>query len=132
MKPGVAAGWSSCAILEALEVNGSDGRLFSSDFPYIRQRDSAAEIGTLVPAKFRERWRLAVDGDRVNLPRFLDEIKTIDLFHYDSDKSICEVGALRIASSNPCSLRRPLSSLMTFKIIAISEISSRGWSCVSR
>jgi predicted O-methyltransferase YrrM len=87
VETGVAAGWSSAAILAAMERNAS-GHLWSSDFPYFRQADAADEIGVLVPASLRERWTLLIDGDEQNLPRIMAEVPRVDLFHYDSDKSI--------------------------------------------
>ncbi|MDP2620675.1 MAG: hypothetical protein Q8P46_10970 [Hyphomicrobiales bacterium] len=58
VETGVAAGWSSAAFLEALERNGDGGRLFSSDFPYLRQKNPTADIGLLVPKPLRANWRL--------------------------------------------------------------------------
>jgi len=87
LETGVAAGWSSTAFLEAMAANGGEGRLFSSDFPYFRQRDAENEIGILVPARLRQHWRLCIDGDRINLPLIVGEVERVDFFHYDSDKS---------------------------------------------
>lgn len=86
VETGVAAGWSSAAILGALGANGA-GDLYSSDLPYLRQRSARAHIGILVPAEARGRWTLMTDGDRRNLPKIVRQAGEIDLFHYDSDKS---------------------------------------------
>jgi predicted O-methyltransferase YrrM len=86
VETGVAAGWSSRAVLEAMAANG-EGHLWSSDLPYLRQRDSDRSIGCLVPDAMRDRWTLLVDGDHRNLPAILEQCGPIDLFHYDSDKS---------------------------------------------
>lgn len=86
VETGVAAGWSSAAILDAMHRNGA-GRLWSSDFPYVTQSGARAVIGLLVPEHHRKNWRLFVDGDRQNLPTILGEVNEIDFFHYDSDKS---------------------------------------------
>lgn len=83
---GVAAGWSSRAILEALLRNGN-GVLYSSDFPYFRQQNPEQHIGLLVPDELRAKWTLDIRGDRVALPRFVSSIDKIDMFHFDSDKS---------------------------------------------
>jgi predicted O-methyltransferase YrrM len=88
VETGVAAGYSSQIFLEALEANGGHGRLYSSDFPYFRLRDPERFIGLLVGARLRNRWTLYIDGDEKNLPRILDQVNHVDLFHYDSDKSI--------------------------------------------
>lgn len=86
VETGVAAGFSSQAILAALALNGR-GRLDSSDFPYFRLPHPERFIGVLVDEQFRSNWRLHLDGDEANLPRILAETPRIDLFHYDSDKS---------------------------------------------
>jgi predicted O-methyltransferase YrrM len=86
VETGVAAGWSSRAILEALAANGS-GHLWSSDLPYLGQQDPARSIGCLVPEALLARWTLLLEGDRRNLPRILEECGPIGLVHYDSDKS---------------------------------------------
>jgi predicted O-methyltransferase YrrM len=86
LETGVAAGWSSWAILAALERNGS-GRLKSSDFPYFRIQDPERYIGILVPDDLKHRWDFAVEGDRKNLSTLLTDSDRVDLVHYDSDKS---------------------------------------------
>jgi predicted O-methyltransferase YrrM len=85
VETGVASGWSSTAILAAMEANGV-GRLHSSDLPYADRDGSAAAIGILVPDALRPRWRLCTQGDRVCLPEIVADCARIDLFHYDSDK----------------------------------------------
>lgn len=85
VETGVAAGWSSAAILEALHRNRR-GHLFSSDFPYFRVKDPERFIGILVRPELRERWTLLTRGDRKALPDILRRGGPIDLFHYDSDK----------------------------------------------
>lgn len=86
VETGVAAGWSSQAILRAMAENGH-GRLYSSDFPLFRLDDPAQHVGMLVDPELRDRWELHTDGDAVNLPRILNWSGGVDLFHYDSDKS---------------------------------------------
>jgi predicted O-methyltransferase YrrM len=87
LETGVAAGWTSQAILTGLEANGA-GTLYSSDFPYFRLDDPERYVGCLVDDALRPRWHLALNGDRANLAAFLPEIGTIDFVHYDSDKSV--------------------------------------------
>jgi predicted O-methyltransferase YrrM len=87
VETGVAAGFSSAAILEALESNGS-GTLRSSDFPYFRIPEPEQYIGWVVPDRLRHSWDLRTKGDRVNLPAIAREIDRVDLLHYDSDKSL--------------------------------------------
>lgn len=86
VETGVAAGWTSAAVLAALEANGS-GRLFSSDFPYFRLENPEQYVGAVVPEELRDRWSLELAGDRKNLPAFVELVEQIDLVHYDSDKS---------------------------------------------
>jgi hypothetical protein len=86
LETGVAAGWSSLAILRALEKNGV-GELRSSDFPYFRMSDPERFVGLLVPESLKHRWTLETRGDRRNLPELLKGVDSIDLIHYDSDKS---------------------------------------------
>jgi predicted O-methyltransferase YrrM len=86
VETGVAAGFSSQAILKALEKNGT-GRLYSSDFPYFRIQNPEKYIGYVVDDELKDRWTCLVRGDRINLPNILSRIDNIDIFHYDSDKS---------------------------------------------
>jgi predicted O-methyltransferase YrrM len=86
VETGVAAGFSSAAVLTALRRNGT-GALWSSDFPYFRLDQPKKFVGYLVDDELRDEWRLLVDGDRVNLPIIVSELPRIDLLHYDSDKS---------------------------------------------
>lgn len=88
VETGVAAGWSSEAILSALAANGQ-GTLHSSDFPIMRLAHPETYIGILVRPEHRTRWELHTDGDARNLPRILARLRdsSIDLVHYDSDKT---------------------------------------------
>jgi len=86
IETGVAAGWSSFAILAAMDTNRK-GHLYSSDFPYFRLDNPEQYVGWLVPETMRSRWDLDLGGDRSALPRFLNSMEKVDLFHYDSDKS---------------------------------------------
>lgn len=86
VETGVAAGYSSRAFLEALRLNRR-GKLYSSDFPYFREKDPERQIGVLVPEELRAGWELYLEGDARNLKKILARISRIDLFHYDSDKT---------------------------------------------
>jgi predicted O-methyltransferase YrrM len=86
LETGVAAGWSSHAVLAALEHNGH-GQLRSSDFPYFRMVNPEQYVGVLVPDNLKHRWSLALHGDRRNLSKLLEKGDRVDLVHYDSDKS---------------------------------------------
>lgn len=87
VETGVAAGWSSAALLSGLAEGGGDGRLYSSDLPYFRLPDPERFVGWVVPDDLRDRWTLDVRGDRVALPRFRQLVGRIDVVHYDSDKT---------------------------------------------
>ncbi len=86
LETGVAAGWSTHAILSALAKNG-EGHLYSSDFPYFRLPNPKRYIGVLVPQMLHDRWTLCTLGDEACLPRFLEAMDRVDFLHYDSDKS---------------------------------------------
>ena len=86
VETGVAAGFSSYSILEALSRNGG-GKLFSSDFPYFRVKNPEKFIGYVVPDSLRTNWSLDIRGDEFAIPAICKNVDTIDMFHYDSDKS---------------------------------------------
>ena len=86
VETGVAAGFSSQAVLAAMDRNQA-GVLHSSDFPYFRLPNPERFVGVLVEERLKHRWKLHFDGDDANLPRIMAEVESIDLFHYDSDKS---------------------------------------------
>lgn len=85
VETGVAAGFSTQAILRAMAVN-SRGHLYSTDFPYFRLAEPERYIGLLVEEELRGRWTLYIRGDRDGLARITQQVSHIDLFHYDSDK----------------------------------------------
>jgi predicted O-methyltransferase YrrM len=89
VETGVAAGWSSLAILRALKKNGK-GKLYSSDFPYFRLESPTQYIGYLAKNEINKiDWFLDIRGDDLAIPEILKRIgnNNIDLIHYDSDKS---------------------------------------------
>ena len=86
LETGVAAGFSSYAILSALQKNGK-GTLYSSDFPYFRIKDPEKYIGIVVEKSLRKNWNLFIEGDENNLPKIFKTVKKIDIFSYDSDKT---------------------------------------------
>lgn len=87
LETGVAAGYTSQAVLVAIERNG-EGTLFSSDLPYMGSAEAREEVGRVVEPRLRAGWHLALGGDRANLAEFLPRIESVDLLHYDSDKSV--------------------------------------------
>jgi len=103
VETGVAAGWSSLAILKALKKN-NNGHLYSSDFPYFRLKNPEKYIGYLAKNESnKNNWFLDIRGDDKALPEITKLIgnKNIDLFHYDSDKSYSgRSNALKLIGSN--------------------------------
>lgn len=85
IETGVAYGWSSLAIL--LAIQGRPGsRLLSGDLPYLRFR-GRGDIGLAVPLNLRDRWTLCQRPDREFLPWAVANHRPFDVAHYDSDKS---------------------------------------------
>ena len=71
VETGVAAGWTSLAVLEALEKNG-DGNVYSSDFPYFRLENPERYVGIIVePSALKKRWNLDLRGDEFALPNII-------------------------------------------------------------
>jgi predicted O-methyltransferase YrrM len=85
LETGVALGWSSLAILLALDSLGR-GELVSIDMPYPGMRNDAF-VGVAVPSHLYARWTLIRRPDRDILKSTVRRIGPIDLAHYDSDKS---------------------------------------------
>ena len=85
VETGVAYGWSSLAILKAMNENGK-GRLISTDMPYAKMNNEKY-VGLVVPEALKDRWKIIRLPDVSALPIAIDEFDEIDLCHYDSDKS---------------------------------------------
>jgi predicted O-methyltransferase YrrM len=102
VETGVANGFSTAFLLQALDANG-EGRLHSIDLP--REVGRAYEPGTfyegegragippgsepgwLVPEQLRKRWTLILGRSQEELPPLLDRLGTIDFFMHDSEHS---------------------------------------------
>jgi predicted O-methyltransferase YrrM len=84
VETGVAYGWSSLALL--LSLGPRWGRLVSTDLPYAKAGNEPY-VGVAVPDGLRAGWTLIRQADRGALPLALRKTGTIDLCHYDSDKS---------------------------------------------
>jgi predicted O-methyltransferase YrrM len=86
VETGVAYGWSSLAILAAIE-NRDNARLVSVDMPYPKMNNEDF-VGIVVPERLRKKWGLVREPDRHGLVRAIAQLGgSIDLCHYDSDKS---------------------------------------------
>jgi predicted O-methyltransferase YrrM len=86
VETGVAYGWSSLAMLAALE-DAPDARLVSVDMPYPKLGNEQW-VGIVVPDELRRNWEIVREPDRNGLVKAIAKLGgTIDLCHYDSDKS---------------------------------------------
>ena len=86
VETGVAYGWSSLAILNAISINGK-GKLFSVDMPYPKMGNEDF-VGIVVPENLKSSWLLVREPDRCGLDKVISMTGgSIDLCHYDSDKS---------------------------------------------
>ncbi|MEM2139810.1 class I SAM-dependent methyltransferase [Nitrososphaera sp.] len=94
VETGVGAGISDMFYLEALRVNAK-GELHSIDLPrqaykipegvhqdYIPEEK---EPGWLIPKNLRDRWHLHLGDAKVELPRLVEKLGTIDIFMHDSE-----------------------------------------------
>jgi hypothetical protein len=82
VETGVAHGFTSRFILEALTRNGS-GHLWSIDLPPTSE-DLQRQVGIAVPQQLRGEWSYIRGSSRRRLPCLLRELKQIDLFVHDS------------------------------------------------
>ena len=86
LETGVAYGWSSMAILASIS-NKEDAKLISIDMPYPKMNNEEF-VGVVVPDSYRDKWELIREPDRNGIKKALIKFGgTIDLCHYDSDKS---------------------------------------------
>jgi hypothetical protein len=86
VETGVARGFTTQMILEALQRNGT-GHLYSIDFPPPLRTDLHDQIGVAVRGDLRHRWSYIKGSSRRHLPRLLSELRQIDLFIHDSAHS---------------------------------------------
>lgn len=85
VETGVASGFSSASILQALEDDQA-GEHYSIDVHY---REGVTipvgkELGWVIPEHLKRRWRLILGESFRVLPRLLKELGTIDIFLHDS------------------------------------------------
>lgn len=84
IETGVAYGWSSLAIL--LSLSKHNGHLYSNDLPYAKLNNDDY-VGYVVPEQLKKNWELIRLPDKTGIKQAIDKAGTIDLCHYDSDKS---------------------------------------------
>ena len=85
IETGVAYGWSSLAILLSI-VHRENTILISTDRPYPKLNNDDY-VGCVVPDSYKSNWQIIKMADRDALPLALKKLNTIDMCHYDSDKS---------------------------------------------
>jgi predicted O-methyltransferase YrrM len=86
IETGVALGWSSLAVLAGLKQR-EEKMLVSVDMPYPKM-NSEPFVGLAVPDRLRGNWEIIREPDRHGLEKAIMRMEgTIDLSHYDSDKS---------------------------------------------
>ena len=102
VETGVANGFSTAFLLQALHANG-DGHLHSIDLPREVGREyeagafyagegragipAGSEPGWLIPDALRDRWTLHVGRSQDELSPLLEQLGTIDFFMHDSEHS---------------------------------------------
>ena len=85
VETGVAYGWTTLSLL--LSLNKREGsRLFSIDMPYAKMGNEDY-VGCVVHDDLRSPWTLIRKPDQSGLEPALKELGTLDLCHYDSDKT---------------------------------------------
>ena len=83
---GVARGYTTAAILGALDRMGAGGRLYSIDLPP-RDEDAAEFVGKVVPERLRGNWELTLGPSRSQLPDLAERVGPVELFFHDGDHS---------------------------------------------
>lgn len=100
VETGVAMGYSSAYLLQALHDNGS-GRLYSVDLPTtdpegrlnadgVRDRVHVPRVedtGAVIPSDLRDRWELTLGPSNPTLVTVLERVGPVDIFFHDSDHS---------------------------------------------
>jgi predicted O-methyltransferase YrrM len=98
VETGCFSGWDSTVILTALHRNGA-GKLVTIDLPpqdvplgsEMPAMRAGLAPGFLVPPSLRESWDLRIADVRLELPRVLAELQSVDVFFHDSDHSYSHV-----------------------------------------
>jgi len=83
VETGVAHGFTSRFILEALERNGGVGHLWSIDHPPL-EHTWHEQIGMAVGGRYSDRWSYISGSSKRRLPGLLSQLGQIDLFVHDS------------------------------------------------
>jgi len=87
IETGVDAGSSSYVILEALK-NNKKGKLYSIDSvdpsANCSKEDYINDMGWLIPEELKNNWKLIIGDSKVELPKLLKSLETVDIFFHDS------------------------------------------------
>jgi Methyltransferase domain len=83
VETGVARGFTTRVILEALERNGA-GILWSIDLPPALKPELHGQVGAAVSDRLRHRWSYIKGSSAQRLPGLLSRLGQIDLFIHDS------------------------------------------------
>jgi hypothetical protein len=83
VETGVARGFTSRAVLEALQRNGV-GHLWSIDLPPALKPELHGQVGAAVSDSLRHRWSYIKGSSTQRLPGLLSQLGQIDLFIHDS------------------------------------------------
>ena len=127
VETGVARGFTSRIILEALERNGA-GHLWSIDLPPLLHPDLHAQIGAAVGDRLRHRWSYIKGSSRRRLPQLLKEIGEIDLFIHDSAHTEDNV---RFELDRAWARLKPGGAVMADDIGLLHLHASKSWPAVS-
>jgi len=84
VETGVAYGWSSSVLL--FSIKNREGVLYSTDMPYPKLNNENF-VGCIVPEELKSKWNLINLPDRQAFKLIDKQVASIDLCHYDSDKS---------------------------------------------
>jgi len=82
VETGVAFGKSTSYILQALDENNK-GTLYSID-PVTRSWQSVEMIGSMIPNRLKNRWKLIEGKSSKRLEPLLNSLGSIDIFYHDS------------------------------------------------
>ncbi len=96
VETGVCYGISTLFVLSALDDNGT-GKLYSIDASNLTYDitdgthsdllPEGCQPGFIISQSLRSRWSLTSGTSREKLPRLLENLGTIDIFHHDSEHS---------------------------------------------
>ena len=95
VETGVYRGISSALILGALRDNNR-GKLYSIDLPQTKYTSESGIVdfsplsgrertGFAIPEDLKSRWELVLGDSKIELPKLLDKLGTVDMFYHDSE-----------------------------------------------